>query len=273
MGIVAFSIGSLHFYWYGLVWMVSMLLGLFLTALQLKWRRENFRTVVDMLLWGLPVALVFARAAYVFLHRELYRDEFWAAFKIWQGGFSIYGALAGMILTVFLYAMYNGLDPWYWLDLMVPAILIGMVMNQLGNFVAQTVVGMPMPPDLPNDHTLAEYIEFRYRPSGFENYEYFKPVALYHAALQLIVFLFVCVAAYRRRYREAVLAPAGMLFLWSMTALAVIRFFCGFFYLTTDKTGGLHTGQLICIGAIVFLGLLLFQRWRRRARQGHRLFV
>ena len=41
----------------------------------------------------------------------------------------------------------------------------------------QFSLGTPLGLDIPNDHSLAEYVEYRYRPTGFEAYQYFQPVA------------------------------------------------------------------------------------------------
>ena len=55
----------------------------------------------------------------------------------------------------------------------MPAIVFGLVILQITNFMMQFSVGTPLSVDIPNDHTPAEYIEYKYRPSGFEGYLYF----------------------------------------------------------------------------------------------------
>ena len=270
MGIVAFSIGGLNIYWYGLVWSAAIVLGMLLTWLNVRLRQESFAPIVDILFWGLPVGLVFARIAYVIFHWSLYEGQWLEMISFWQGGLSVYGALAGFILTVWLYSYFHGLAGWYWLDIMAPAIVAGLMLSQLGNFIAQTTVGMPMPLNLPNDHTLAEYIEYSYRPSGFENYDYFKPVALYQALVQAGILAMALFLSYRQI--KGVIIPRGCIFLFSMLCLAVTRFACGFMYLTVDKAGGLHLGQIICLAAASALLVSLWFCFRRR-RQKHRLYV
>jgi phosphatidylglycerol:prolipoprotein diacylglycerol transferase len=270
MGIVAFSLGSLNIYWYGLVWALAICLGLLLTAIHIRCHKAAFEPVLDMVLIGLPLGLIFSRIVYVVLHWSFYQEDWYDIARIWQGGFSIYGALLGFILAVFLYSKYCGLDAWEWLDLMVPAIVLGIIISQVGNFVAQTVVGMPMPNDLPNDHTLAEYIEYRYRPPGFENYEYFKPVSLYQAGLQVGVFLWTFFMSYFKSKRDI---PNGISFLSSMLGLAMIRFACGFWYLSANKVSLLHFDQIICLIAAALLLVLIFIRFRGHSRRNYQFYV
>lgn len=270
MGIVAFSLGSLNIYWYGLVWALAICLGLLLTAIHIRCHKAAFELVLDMVLIALPMGLIFSRIVYVVLHWSFYQEDWYDIARIWQGGFSIYGALLGFILAVFLYSKYCGLDAWEWLDLMVPAIVLGIIISQVGNFVAQTVVGMPMPNDLPNDHTLAEYIEYRYRPPGFENYEYFKPVSLYQAGLQVGVFLWTFFMSYFKSKRDI---PNGISFLSSMLGLAMIRFACGFWYLSANKVSLLHFDQIICLIAAALLLVLIFIRFRGHSRRNYQFYV
>lgn len=82
-----------------------------------------------------------------------------------------------------------GYNLWLWFDLMMPSILFGLIILQLANFMMQFSLGTPLGLDIPNDHSLAEYVEYRYRPTGFEAYQYFQPVALYQAFAYSIVFI------------------------------------------------------------------------------------
>ncbi len=260
MGLIAFSLGSVPIYLYGLVVVLAVLLGMLTAWVSLRLRGESFAPVVDLMLWGLPVGFVFARMGYVVSHWGLYEGHWQEVFCLWQGGISFYGGAIGFLLVLFVYCNLQGLDVWYWLDVLIPAFLVGIAVNELGNFATQMTVGMPFPPNIPNDHTLAEYIEFRYRPSGFENYEYFHPVALYQMGLQLVALLMVSIVSVRssRRWR----LQTGCIFALGMFLVALIRFGCGFVYLSTEQGFCLHMGQIFALGTAV-LAMLLFL-WRRR---------
>ena len=125
---------------------------------------------------------------------------------------------------------------------------------------------MPLPSNLLEEHTLAEYIEFSYRPSGFENYEYFQPVALWQAGIQLVVFLVLMVLSFLQSQRR--LWQEGCLFLVGTLLVALVRFGCGFFYLAVKP--GLHPGQILSLVAAAVC-LLLF--WRRQHHRQERYFL
>mgnify|MGYP007008081037 CR=1 FL=1 len=57
-------------------------------------------------------------------------------------------------------------------------ILIG---NQLANFATQEVIGNP------SDNRLSVYIEYAFRPPGFEQYDFFQPISLYQVLWLMVV--------------------------------------------------------------------------------------
>lgn len=263
MGLVIASIGDIQIYLYGLMVVAAVLLGMLAVWLNTRLQGESFAPVWDFLLWGLPLGLAAARLVYVGRHWELYAKQPGDILCLWQGGISFYGGMAGFLLAMLFCCYWKGLDIWYWLDLMVPGIILGTAVNELGNFVTQMTVGMPFPANLPNDHTLAEYIEFRYRPSGFENYEYFHPVALYQMGLQLLVLLLSAGLSLWQmrtgRFRK------GCIFLLAVLCMALIRFGCGFFYLSTQAPLTIHIGQWIAL-LLAATALVLFL-WRMHGRR------
>lgn len=263
MGLIVFSVGGVSVYLYGIVVIAAILTGMLTAWFYIRLQGEHFAPVVDFLLCGLPMGFIVARLAYICTHWQFYEGHGLDVFRLWQGGISLYGGAAGFLAAMFLCCKWKDLDFWRWLDLLAPAFVIGLAINELGNFATQMTVGTPFPPNLANDHTLAEYIEFKYRPSGFENYEYFRPVALYQMFMQMGLFLLLTgLTIYRAWYKRL---SAGIIFLLGVIGLAAIRFGCGFFYLSTEQGMVLHSGQKIVL-AIAVLGCILFV-WRMRRRR------
>ena len=260
---IVYSVGSINIYWYGLVCAAAVLAFMLVTWIWLRLRRDSFAPVIDMLLWGLPLGLVLGRAIYVIRYWDLYRDDLNLVFALWQGGLSVYGAFAGFLLAVILCCYRENIPFWRCLDGLAPGIIAALLISQLGNFVAPFTVGMPLPSGAINEQRLAEYVEYAYRPAGFEGYEYFKPVALYQAGLQLFVLFAAVWAAWPRRQQRL---PSGMIFLASMLLLTGIRFACGYMYLTTDASGALHFGQRVCLAGGAVCLLFLWFRWRTRQK-------
>ncbi|MBP2633616.1 MAG: Prolipoprotein diacylglyceryltransferase [Firmicutes bacterium] len=244
MDIIAFSMGNLNFYWYGIVTSIAILAGILVTRIGLHFRHEKFSVILDLLLFGIPVAIIVSRLFYVCLHWQLYSEKIGEIIALDRGGFSIYGAFVGFLLVVYCYTKFKKISFWYWLDILVPAIILGIIIDQLGHFCFQTIVGMP------DNGKTVEYIEYAFRPAGFEQYEYFKPVALYQAIWQFSVFVLVTLLSFFQIKNRTILF--GDIFLIGMSITCLGRFLFGFFYLTTQRGMQLHAGQFISL-----LGLIL----------------
>jgi phosphatidylglycerol:prolipoprotein diacylglycerol transferase len=262
MGIIAFSLGDVSLYLYGIVVVIAILVGLLLTWVNVRQRGEAFLPVVDILLYGLPMGLVCARLGYVCSNWALYENNIISIVEFWQGGISIYGGFLGFIITIFAYTRWYNLNFLHWLDIFAPAMVAGVMIQMVGHFVMQTTVGLPLTPNIPNDHTLAEYIEFRFRPSGFENYEYFKPIALYQAVAQAVILLIVLLQSVLQVRQQCI--RSGGVFLWGTFLLAVTRFVCGFFYLSATPGNWMNFSQGLALAASVLVLLLLIIHHRKK---------
>ena len=99
---VAFSIGNFDIYWYAII----ITIGLILAVGFCMWQAPKFDltidNVLDVLLWGLPIAVICARAYYVLFKLDQY-DSFAEMINIRDGGLAIYGGIIGAFVTGFIY--------------------------------------------------------------------------------------------------------------------------------------------------------------------------
>ncbi len=122
-------------YYYALIICAGFILAwLYISHEDKKLKGKNDR-ILDMVLIGLPVSIIFARAYYVIFSFDSYKDNLLDIFKVWNGGIAIYGGIIGAFLTVFLYCRKNELSVIYYLDLLAPALMIGQALGRWGNFV------------------------------------------------------------------------------------------------------------------------------------------
>ncbi|CAM3011003.1 prolipoprotein diacylglyceryl transferase [Paenibacillus sediminis] len=141
---IAFSIGPLQVHWYGLILGLGALAGLALAI------REGSRFnipqdfFIDLLLLGVPSAIIGARIYYVAFKWEDYKDHFIDAFKIWNGGIAIYGALIGAIICAVIYVRSKGYNFWRIADICAPGLIVGQMIGRWGNFVNQEAYGGPV---------------------------------------------------------------------------------------------------------------------------------
>ncbi len=141
---VAFTLGPLTVHWYGIILGSAALAGLFLAVREGK----RFGIVpdffMDLLLIGVPSAIIGARLYYVAFQWEAYRDQPLDIFKIWEGGIAIYGALIGALIAGFIYIRRKGYNFWRIADICAPGLLIGQAIGRWGNFMNQEAYGSPV---------------------------------------------------------------------------------------------------------------------------------
>ncbi|SEU22441.1 prolipoprotein diacylglyceryl transferase [Paenibacillus sp. NFR01] len=138
---IVFSIGSLPVHWYGLILGTGALVGLFLAI----WEGKRFNIpqefFMDLLLLGVPSAIIGARIYYVAFKWDDYKNNLADVFKIWNGGIAIYGALIGAIICAIIYFRYKGYPFWRIVDICAPSLLAGQMIGRWGNFVNQEAYG------------------------------------------------------------------------------------------------------------------------------------
>lgn len=255
MEIAAYTIAGYTVYWYGLIAAAAVLLGSIVARFVAARYCEPFDYYMDIILLSLPTGLVFARAFYVMGNWQLYSQMPSEILHLTEGGISIYGAAAAFLLTAYFYTSYRRYPLGRVLDILTPAAILGLCIVQAGNFAMQTVVGRPT-----EYFKLAEYIEFAFRPSGFEGYEYFVPVALYQA-LWLLVVLCIVVALHKKPCRRSL---DGSIALIALVLVLAGRVVLGFFYLSPEDGWCVHMTSLFWL---VAAGGILLRRLRSRSFQ------
>ena len=154
---VAFRIGPLEVYWYGIIIVVGAVLGALLSAHEARRLGKNPDHVWNMLTWILIFGIIGARLYHVFsrpsggfIGWDYYREHPIDIIAFWKGGFrglGIYGAVLGGILGILIYTRIAKLNPLEWLDIAVPGLLLGQAIGRWGNFINQELYGPPT--DLP----------------------------------------------------------------------------------------------------------------------------
>ena len=93
--------GGVH--WYGIIIAVGVLLAVLYSRYVATRENENKDAIVDLVLYAIPVSVLFARTYYVAFSWDSYKDNIIDVFKIWEGGIAIYGAIIGAVLTAFIF--------------------------------------------------------------------------------------------------------------------------------------------------------------------------
>jgi prolipoprotein diacylglyceryl transferase len=116
------------------------------------------------------------------------------AFKIWEGGLGIWGAVAGGALGAALACRRHGWSFLMYADVAAPGVLIAQAMGRVGNYFNQELFGRP------TTVPWALEIDPSHRPVGFEQYATFHPTFLYESLWCLAVA--VVIVLVDRRWRQ-----------------------------------------------------------------------
>ena len=139
----ALTVFGLSIHWYGLL----IVLGVALAVLLGIRREKRFGlpkdTSLDLVLIGLPAALIGARLYFVVFSWDQYAGgPWWKAFAIWEGGLAIYGGLMGGIAAGAVYARVKRLPFPVLADLAAPGFAIGQAVGRWGNFLNREAYGV-----------------------------------------------------------------------------------------------------------------------------------
>ena len=144
-GEVALDIGK-GIYWYGIIIAFGVLAAV---ALCLRLKRKfgvSEDNVLDVVLLGVPAAIVGARAYYVLFYLDLYRTanggiDWGRAIAIWDGGLAIYGGIIAAFTVAILYCRYKKVPFGALADLCVMGLLVGQSVGRWGNFMNREAFG------------------------------------------------------------------------------------------------------------------------------------
>ena len=147
LGIGAFKVSEvinifgLNIHWYGIIIAMGVLLGYLLASYDAKRRDLSQDTLTDILLYGLPSAVICARIYYVIFNFDNYKDDLLSVFKIWEGGIAIYGAIIGACISTFVYCKVKGINIKKAFDVGAFGLIVGQIIGRWGNFVNAEAYG------------------------------------------------------------------------------------------------------------------------------------
>ena len=135
-------------------------------------------TVADIAFWAVLFGLVGGRLYHVITSYELYfaKGKNWVdAFKIWEGGLGIWGAIALGAVGAWIGCRRRGIPLPAYADAVAPGIAVAQAIGRWGNWFNQELFGKPT--DLP----WGLRIDPDQRPSGYYDYATFHPTFLYES--------------------------------------------------------------------------------------------
>lgn len=213
---VAFQLGPISVHWYGIILGLGACVGLLLAIREGKRFQIAPDFFMDLLLIGVPSAIIGARLYYVIFEWEDYQNRLMDVFKIWEGGIAIHGALIGAIIAAVIYVRFKGYNFWRIADICAPSLIAGQMIGRWGNFINQEAHGGPVSEEfLRSTLHLPDFIvNHMYIDTAF-----YHPTFLYESAWNFLGLLLLFVL------RRQAFLRAGELFLSYFIWYSIGRFF------------------------------------------------
>lgn len=138
---VAFKIGSMEIYWYGLIIALGMVLCAAIALRHCKENKFSQDLIYDILLVSLPSAFIGARLYYVFCEWDYYSKDLSRILDTRSGGLAVYGGIAGAFLGAFIMLRIKKIPYSTCADYCIPYIPLGQAIGRWGNFFNQEAFG------------------------------------------------------------------------------------------------------------------------------------
>ncbi|GAA2362733.1 prolipoprotein diacylglyceryl transferase [Streptomyces carpaticus] len=143
-------LGPLPLRGYALCIIIGVFVAIWLGGKRWVARGGQPGTVADIAVWAVPFGLIGARLYHVITDYQLYfgdgRDPV-NAFKIWDGGIGIWGAIAGGAVGAWIACRRRGIPLPAFADAVAPGIAFAQAIGRWGNWFNQELYGKPT--DLP----------------------------------------------------------------------------------------------------------------------------
>lgn len=134
---IAFYIGNIPVYWYGIIIAIGMLIAIETCANLGKYFGITSNELYSMVVINIPLSIIGARLYYVIFSSNNIIDTYGilGVFNIKQGGLAIYGGIITAILVLYIYCKVVKIKFTAFCDLGLIGMLIGQIIGRLGNFI------------------------------------------------------------------------------------------------------------------------------------------
>ena len=248
--VVAFEILGFKIHWYGIMYVIALLLALVLAKFFVKKFKINIsNSMLDNYFIWVEIGVVLgARIVYILIYDSntlWYLSHPWQIFNPYENGefigirgMSFHGAIVGFLLATFLFCKKYKQNAWQYLDLVALSVPLAYVFGRIGNFLNQELFGRV------TNVAWGIYVDNALR----------HPSQLYEAFLEgIVVFFVVILVKTRQKF-------TGELIIVYACAYSLARFICEFFREPDFGIGfvafGLSMGQILSL--VMFIIALLF---------------
>ncbi len=263
---VLFQLGPLAIRYYGLMYVLALLMAIVLLRYDAKRFGLSPERMVDLAFYTFVAGIIGGRLYYVFLRWDYYGANLWKIVAIWEGGMAIHGGLIGGLIGIFWFARVIGVPFLRLADMVAPTVSLGHAFGRFGNFMNGDAHGYPL-----RSQWLPEWLRHfpdwmgvtfpLSSPAGkdFPN-QPLHPVMLYELVLNLLGFCLLWGVRKRAIFTHT---PGRLLGLY-LIYYAAVRSFTSLFRADDLYIGPFRAPHVIGV-VMALIGLLLLLRRRHTA--------
>lgn len=243
---VFISIGGINIYWYSVLIVVSLVIGIFFSVKEAKKNGLTKEFITDLIFYIIPVAILGARIYYVIFNFSAFKDNLIDIFKIWEGGLAIYGSVIAAIIFIIFYCKKKNKNILLTLDTLTPYLILGQSIGRWGNFINKEAHGaLTTYEQLKSMHIPNFIIEGMYI-----NGAYYIPTFLYESLWCLLGFILLLIIRNKNKYKNT-----GLLLFIYFIWYGVGRFFIEGLRTDSLYLGTLRISQIISI-ILILIGII-----------------
>ena len=250
---IAFSIGALSVRWYGIMVALAVIfLILWMLRAVRKGANISYDTVLNAALVGIPSGIIISRLLHVLDYWEYYSQNLGDI--IGASGLTIYGAVLGAALGIWIYSHFSKQSFGYLADVIAPGIIMAQAIGRVGCLLNGCCYGLEADIFCAVIYTSPD----SFAPIGVPVH----PTQIYEIIYN--VMLFGVLLLLRGRFK-----PNGTLFLIYLGLYSVWRFSISFLREGTPFLFELHQAQVIAI-IVILIALYIFAfkaRWVKKVTE------
>jgi phosphatidylglycerol:prolipoprotein diacylglycerol transferase len=138
------QIGPLALHWYGLMYVVGILMGLWAIRGYTARNGVSADLVYRLLWWCVAAGLIGGRLYFVIQQEDLWQHYIlqpWRILATWEGGMAFFGAIFLIIATLFWRARHERVNPLVLIDAAVLFGAVGQIFGRVGNLINGDIIG------------------------------------------------------------------------------------------------------------------------------------
>lgn len=245
---VAIELGGLKIYWYAIFILTGIVVATAISIYEGKRIGINTNTILDIILYGVPISIIGTRLYYVLFNLDDY-DTFLDVVSINEGGLAIHGGIITAAIFGLVFSKIKKLSILLLVDLAAPAFLIAQAIGRWGNFMNQEAHGPKVPGATLSEQ--AAYLQSKFIPDFIIEQMtidgvIYHPTFLYESIWNVIGFIILII-----------LRRTKMLLIGELALLYVIWYSIGRFFIEGLRTDSLMLGDIKFAQLISILGIVV----------------